>query len=103
MDISTAPNGEQFPLPAPEDYDREISRLQQLCKAQQDQGRQVVVVMGVGFVGAVMAGVVADAWNKDTNDSPYFVIGMQRPSPRSFWKIPMLNRGLAPPNTWPIL
>jgi UDP-N-acetyl-D-glucosamine dehydrogenase len=95
MDISTAPNGEQFPLPAPEDYDREISRLQQLCKAQQDQGRQVVV-MGVGFVGAVMAGVVADAWDKETNDSPYFVIGMQRPSPRSFWKIPMLNRGLAP-------
>jgi UDP-N-acetyl-D-mannosaminuronate dehydrogenase len=83
-------------LPAPEDYDQEISRLQQLCKAQQDQGRQIVVVMGVGFVGAVMAGVVADAWNKDTNDSPYFVIGMQRPSPRSFWKIPMLNRGLAP-------
>lgn len=52
--------------------------------------------MGVGFVGAVMAGVVADAWDKDTNDSPYFVIGMQRPSPRSFWKIPLLNRGLSP-------
>jgi nucleotide sugar dehydrogenase len=96
MKISTAPTGEAFPLPTPEDYDREILRLKQLCKSQQDQGRQIVVVMGVGFVGAVMAGVVADAWDKDKNDSPYFVIGMQRPSPRSFWKIPMLNRGMAP-------
>ena len=25
-----------------------------------------------------------------------FVIGCQRPSPRSFWKIPLLNRGLSP-------
>ncbi|HOF06322.1 MAG TPA: UDP binding domain-containing protein [Syntrophales bacterium] len=25
-----------------------------------------------------------------------FVIGMQRPSPRSYWKIPYLNRGVAP-------
>jgi UDP-N-acetyl-D-glucosamine dehydrogenase len=25
-----------------------------------------------------------------------FVIGCQRPSPRSFWKIPMLNRGVSP-------
>lgn len=62
--VSTAPNGEEFPLPTPEDYDREITRLQQLCKTQQDRGRQVVVVMGVGFVGAVMAGVVADAWDR---------------------------------------
>src|SRR5206468_6053208 len=25
-----------------------------------------------------------------------FVIGMQRPSPRSYWKIPLLNRGVSP-------
>lgn len=25
-----------------------------------------------------------------------FVIGMQRPSVRSFWKIPILNRGVSP-------
>jgi nucleotide sugar dehydrogenase len=52
--------------------------------------------MGVGFVGAVMAGVVADAVDKATGASPYFVIGMQRPSVRSFWKIPYLNQGRAP-------
>lgn len=52
--------------------------------------------MGVGFVGAVMAGIVADATDKKTKKPNKFVIGMQRPSPRSYWKIPYLNRGVAP-------
>ena len=52
--------------------------------------------MGVGFVGAVMAGIVADAVDKKTGKPSKFVIGMQRPSPRSYWKIPLLNRGIAP-------
>jgi len=52
--------------------------------------------MGVGFVGSVMAGVVADSVDRISGQPNKFVIGMQRPSPRSFWKIPYLNRGLAP-------
>ncbi len=59
-------------------------------------GREIVVVMGVGFVGAVMAGVVADSVDKATGAPCKFVIGMQRPSTRSFWKIQYLNRGIAP-------
>jgi nucleotide sugar dehydrogenase len=59
-------------------------------------GREIVVVMGVGFVGAVMAGVVADSVDRKTGQSGKFVIGMQRPSTRSYWKIPYLNRGVAP-------
>jgi nucleotide sugar dehydrogenase len=59
-------------------------------------GRQIVVVMGVGFVGAVMAGVVADSTDPDGNAPKKFVIGMQRPSTRSFWKIAYINRGIAP-------
>ena len=31
-----------------------------------------------------------------SGESNKFVIGMQRPSPRSFWKIHYLNRGIAP-------
>lgn len=94
--VSQSPDGEKFPLPTEGDYARELSRLQDLCAEQSRKGRQIVVVMGIGFVGAVMAGVVADAWDEEKNDSPYFVIGMQRPSPRSYWKIPYLDRGLAP-------
>ena len=94
--VSVSPEGQVFPLPTPEDHAREILRLQALVKAQRGQGREIVVVMGVGFVGAVMAGVVADAVHRETGEPLYFVIGMQRPSPRSYWKIPYLNRGQAP-------
>ena len=37
--------------------------------------------MGLGFVGAVMTAVVADAADQDGNPKK-FVIGMQRPSTR---------------------
>ena len=93
---STSPSGEVFPLPSPTDYDAEFQRLQELAAQHRQKGREIVVVMGVGFVGAVMAGIVADAVDKTTLQPNKFVIGMQRPSPRSFWKIPYLNRGIAP-------
>ena len=92
---SQSPNGESFPLPTQADYDQEWLRLKQLVESHGKQGREIVVVMGVGFVGAVMAGVVADATN-DKGEPGKFVIGMQRPSTRSYWKIPYLNRGIAP-------
>ena len=94
--VSVCPNGETFPLPKPEDYETEYQLLRKIVKAQRLQGRKIVVVMGVGFVGAVMAGVIADSVKDESQTMPYFVIGMQRPSTRSFWKIPYLNRGVAP-------
>ena len=94
--ISTCPAGETFSLPTPEDYDIELKRLQKLVDEQRLMNREIVVVMGVGFVGAVMAGVIADSVDRTTGQPNKFVIGMQRPSPRSFWKIPYLNRGVAP-------
>ena len=93
--VSLSPQGEQFPLPGPQEYRREFTRLKTLATRQRAAGREVVVVVGLGFVGAVMAAVVADA--KDAQGRPTkFVIGMQRPSPRSYWKIPLLNRGISP-------
>ncbi|MFA6413165.1 MAG: UDP binding domain-containing protein [Syntrophales bacterium] len=131
--LSTAPDGASFPLPKQEDYAKEFKRLQTLVKKHRKEGREIVVVMGVGFVGAVMAGIVADAVRKETGAATpdftkpenaaslrpriaakaafkgvakpvaialgkptKFVIGMQRPSPRSYWKIPLLNKGIAP-------
>jgi nucleotide sugar dehydrogenase len=43
-----------------------------------------------------MAGVVADSVDGLTGRPGKFVIGMQRPSVRSFWKIHYLNQGIAP-------
>jgi len=93
---SVSPNGKVYPLPQEKDYEKEIKRLQKIAKKQHRMGREIVVVMGVGFVGAVMAGVVADAVDRASGKPNKFVIGMQRPSPRSYWKIPCLNMGQAP-------
>ena len=95
QEVSVSPTGEQFPLPAPSEYAGEYARLEKLAGAARKAGQEVVVVMGVGFVGAVMAAIVADTVDKKGRPSK-FVIGCQRPSPRSFWKIPVINRGVAP-------
>lgn len=93
--VSVSPQGEVFSLPAMADYDAEYARVQALAEAARAEGKEVVVVMGVGFVGAVMAAIVADSVGPDGKPNK-FVIGCQRPSSRSFWKIPLLNRGVSP-------
>ncbi|MCK5416939.1 MAG: GDP-mannose dehydrogenase [Desulfobacterales bacterium] len=94
--VSVCPAGEVFQLPQENDYEKEFKRLKQIVKEQRLMEREIVVVMGVGFVGAVMAGVVADSVDAESNEPSKFVIGMQRPSFRSYWKIPYINRGIAP-------
>jgi len=96
VQFSISPGGEKLKLPDESDYGDEYLRLQDLAAAQREKGREIVVVMGLGFVGAVMAGVVADAVDKKTGQANKFVIGVQRPSTRSFWKIPLINRGVSP-------
>jgi UDP-N-acetyl-D-glucosamine dehydrogenase len=95
VEYSNSPTGERFQLPKSEDYATEGERLKTLVNDQRGLGREIVVVMGVGFVGAVMAAVVADSTDEHGKPAK-FVIGMQRPSTRSFWKIELLNRGIPP-------
>ncbi len=95
VDYSMSPSGEKFSIPQKEDYDKEFQRLEQLTAQAKKDGKEIVVVMGVGFVGAVMAAIIADTKDEKGNYSK-FVIGCQRPSVRSYWKIPLLNRGESP-------
>jgi UDP-N-acetyl-D-glucosamine dehydrogenase len=94
--FSVSPSGEKFPIPELTDYAAEMARLEGLAKKARSEGKEIVVVMGVGFVGAVMAAIIADTVDKKTGTPSKFVIGCQRPSPRSYWKIPLLNRGESP-------
>ena len=105
---SVSPSGESFPLPQAGDQAKEFERIESLAHAARAEGREVVVVMGVGFVGAVMAAIVADSVDPETGKPGKFVIGCQRPSPRSYWKIPLLSRGESPvkaedPNVDPMI
>jgi len=83
-------------LPCKEEYAAEYIRLESLAAAARAEGKEVVVVMGLGFVGAVMAAIVADTADKKDGHPTKLVIGCQRPSTRSYWKTPMLNRGESP-------
>lgn len=93
--ISITPDGTKYPLPKEEDYSIELARIEKLVIEARGKGQEIVVVMGIGFVGAVMAAIVADTTDPNGKSSK-FVIGMQRPSTRSYWKIPLLNKGISP-------
>lgn len=95
-DFSVSPAGEKFPIPEQDEYAAEFKRIESLVEAARSEEKEIVVVMGVGFVGAVMAAIIADSVDKKTGKPNKFVIGCQRPSTRSYWKIPLLNRGQAP-------
>lgn len=53
--------------------------------------KPVIVVQGLGFVGAVMSLVCANAINGD-----YSVIGVDLPVKNTFWKIKSINEGFFP-------
>ncbi len=92
---STSPSGEKFRIPSEREYASELGRIKALVTRARKEKKEIVVVMGVGFVGAVMAAIVADSTDKSGKPGK-FVIGCQRPSTRSYWKIELLNRGLSP-------
>ncbi len=55
-----------------------------------NKGKKVIVVQGLGFVGAVMSLVCANA------DEDYAVIGIDLPNKDSYWKIKSINDGFFP-------
>lgn len=78
--------GKEYEIPASPDDKEGIDRFIAL-----HPGKKVVVVQGLGFVGSVMSLVVANALTEE-----YAVIGIDLPSPASWWKIQSINEGLFP-------
>ena len=56
-----------------------------------NNNKPVIAVQGLGFVGAVMSLVCANAIDGD-----YAVIGVDLPRKDTFWKIKSINEGLFP-------
>ena len=76
---SVSPSGEKFSVPQKQDFDKEFKRIKDLVAKARKEKKEIVVVMGLGFVGAVMAAIVADTKDKKGKYSK-LVIGCQRPS-----------------------
>lgn len=87
--ISTDPYEGRFLIPTKEEYEVEKKKVREIIDARRREGNQVVVVQGLGFVGTIMATIVAKAEHK-------FVVGLQRASVRSYWKIPWINSARSP-------
>lgn len=93
--ISLAPDGTEYLLPTEEESEIEKSTLEKISLEHRKAGRQIVAVQGMGFVGCVMAAVIADA--EDAAGNPrYYVHGQQRASIRSYWKVQVINKGVSP-------
>jgi len=58
---------------------------------QKHLGKKVIVVQGLGFVGAVMSLVCANS-----NSEDYAVIGVDLANENNFWKIKSINNGVFP-------
>jgi hypothetical protein len=50
-DYSISPAGEKFVIPEEDKHSAEFERVESLAKAARNEGKEIVVVMGVGFVG----------------------------------------------------
>ena len=95
QNFSLAPDGTEYNLPTEEQSRIEKEEIIRITEEQRKLGRKIVTVQGMGFVGCVMAIVIADA--TDENGDPiYYVHGHQRTSKRSFWKVPVINTGVPP-------
>lgn len=78
--------GKQYAIPETIDDKAGIDNF-----VAQHPGKKVVVVQGLGFVGSVMSLVVANALTEE-----YAVIGIDLPTPFSYWKIQSINEGAFP-------
>lgn len=79
-------NGKQYPLPAVADDRKGIDEFLAL-----HSNKKVIVVQGLGFVGAVMSLVVANALTEE-----YAVIGIDLLRESTYWKICSINEGAFP-------
>lgn len=87
LNLSTSPvTGKRYEIPSYLDDKKNITEF-----ISSDPQRSVIAVQGLGFVGAVMSLVCANALTRD-----YFVLGVDLPEPESFWRIQSLNEGVFP-------
>ena len=92
---SIAPDGTVTSIPTEYTQQAQFDKLAQKVAWQRLEGRQIVVVQGLGFVGSAVAAVIAAA--RDGAGEPlHCVIGVDLPSPSGYWKVAKLNEGLTP-------
>src|SRR5205809_2067572 len=93
--VSIAPDGSKHAIPTDPEAAASFADIEEAARAHRLRGGQVVVIQGLGFVGAAVCAAVAGASDSDGNPSHY-VIGVDLPTAESYWKVAKLNSGLFP-------
>ena len=93
---SISPSNEKFEIPDEKISQNECLKIKEICVKERKKGKEIIVVQGLGFVGSIMSVVVADC--EKNNKKPYFVLGVDLPTEKSYWKIPKINSGKSPFN-----
>ncbi len=79
-------NGKEYIIPESLDDSKNIDAF-----IEKNKGKKTVVVQGLGFVGAVMSIVCANALTEE-----YAVIGVDLANKNNYWKIKSINEGAFP-------
>ena len=79
-------NGNEYLLPTNNNDKKKIDLF-----LKSNIGKKVIVVQGLGFVGAVMSLVCANAHSEE-----YAVIGLDIANKNNYWKIKSINDGVFP-------
>src|SRR5437868_14551891 len=86
VSTSRAPDGTVYPLPSEHEARASFAQIARAAHVQKAKGRRIVVVQGLGFVGAAVAAVIAAATDEQRRPL-HFVIGVDLPTAASFWKV----------------
>jgi nucleotide sugar dehydrogenase len=93
--LSIAPDGSVYPIGSDAEAFSALREIARAAHEHRSRGGRVVAVQGLGFVGAAVAPAVASA--TDASGNPlYFVIGVDRATPESYWKVEKVNAGASP-------
>lgn len=93
--VTTAPDGSEYRLPSTDEIETDFAEIARAASNWRAKGGTVVVVQGLGFVGAAVAAVVAGARNGN-GDPLHYVIGADLNAPASYWKVAKIRSGVAP-------
>jgi nucleotide sugar dehydrogenase len=88
-------DGIEYAVPGEAERDARFAKVTADAERARRAGAEVVVVQGLGYVGSVMAAVVANARQSDGRPR-FFVVGVDLPTREAYWKVAMLAAGRAP-------
>jgi UDP-N-acetyl-D-glucosamine dehydrogenase len=93
--FSVAPDGTRYPIPDAGAIRDAFAATAAAAARHREAAGKVVVVQGLGFVGAAVAAAVAAARDKQGR-ALYYVIGVDLAAPTGWWKVARIAAGQCP-------